>query len=112
MTRAIGLLSLTTVILFASCGDKTSKTTDLDPLFQDFLSAIPKKSLPINLSCGLEDELKSSDDFKKYKSFIPKSAERIFGTIDSESDSYRLVIYDIPEMTFIQFCFRLTIRDK
>jgi hypothetical protein len=93
MTRTIGLLSLTILtLLIAGCGDKANKTSDIDPLFQDFLNGIPKKALPINLNCGLPNELKSSDDFEKYKSFIPKSA-RIFGTVDSGSKSYRLVIY-------------------
>ena len=95
MTKTIGLLSLTVLILLliTGCGDKSSRSTDIDPLFQDFLNEIPKKSLPINLSCGLPNELKSSDDLGKYKSFIPKLADQVFGTIDTSSDSYRLIVY-------------------
>jgi len=69
MTKTIGLLSLIiAALLLVDCGDK-SKTTDIDPLFDGFLNELPKKSLPINLSCGLPNELKSSDDFDKFKSF-------------------------------------------
>lgn len=93
MTRAIGFLSFTAVLLLLSCRDKSNTPTNIDPLFQDFLNELPKKSLPIHLDCGLPNELKSSDGFEKYKALIPKSADQIFGTIDSGSDRYRLILY-------------------
>lgn len=93
MTKTIELLLLTILTLFiVGCGNETNKTSDIDPLFQDFLNEIPKKSLPINLNCGLPNESMPSADSEKYKSFIPQSA-RVFGTVDSGSERYRLVIY-------------------
>jgi hypothetical protein len=94
MTRTIGHLSLTiAILLLTCCHDKSNRPTDIDPLFQDFLNEIPNKSLPINFSCGLPDSAKFLSDFEKYKAFIPKSVDRIFGTIESNSDNYKLIVY-------------------
>ena len=94
MTKTIGHHFLAIAIfLLTGCQDKSSKATEIDPLFQDFLNAIPKKSLPINFSCGLPDGTEFSRDFEKYETFIPKSVDRIFGTIESNSDIYKLIVY-------------------
>lgn len=93
MIRTIRLLLLTIVTFsLGGCGEKT-KPTDIDPIFQDFLNGIPRKSFPINFSCGLPSELKFIGDFQKYRSFIPKSANWIFGTVESRNRSYHLIIY-------------------
>jgi hypothetical protein len=94
MTKAFGHLSLTiAIVVLTSCQDKSNKATEMDPLFQEFLEAIPEKSLPINFSCGLPDGTEFSRDFEKYKTFIPKSVDRIFGTIESNTVNYKLIVY-------------------
>lgn len=99
MIKSVGkLFILIAIPLLISCGqDKVSQVvskTDgaVDTLFEEFLRTIPHQPLPINLSCGL-DETVSSTDFDRFKSYIPKSADRVFGRIDSQSDNFDLILY-------------------
>ncbi|HYF68132.1 MAG TPA: hypothetical protein VD884_08350 [Ohtaekwangia sp.] len=81
--------------ILASCGKySTSETSDDNGnSFTEFLSRIPHQSLPLELSCGLPDQTAFADDLKTFKEFIPKSVDRIFGTIKSNNESYKLVIF-------------------
>src|SRR5882757_2901354 len=93
------LLILIAILLLISCGrDKANVTTDkndtnVDTDFTEFLNAIPYQSLPVELSCGLPNETNSADEFKTFSKFIPKSTDKVFGAIKSNTEDYKLVIY-------------------
>jgi hypothetical protein len=85
---------LSAAILVLSCSpNKSSRPAGSDPIFQEFLKRLPHQSLPTYLKCGLPDQSTSSGDYEKYKSFIPKSVNRLFFKIDSKNDAYKLIIY-------------------
>jgi hypothetical protein len=79
------LLTLVTILILASCvKNKTVETKDeTDITFDEFLKTIPNQSLPLDFDCGLPNGTNSSEDFKSFKDFIPKSTDGIFGTIES-----------------------------
>ena len=81
------------ILPFICCKSKSSKAVEMNPFFQDFLSNVPNRRLPIDLSCGLPDETNFSSEFEKYKSFIPKSVDRIYGTVDGQNDHQNLVMF-------------------
>jgi len=74
--------------------NETEKTDD--NLFNEFISKIPTRGLPINLSCGLpsgpgSDNIQTSD-FETYKEFIPSGQDVIFGAI-GQPDKLKVIIY-------------------
>jgi hypothetical protein len=77
--------------------DKAAKvftTADnVDTLFLEFVDSIRMQSLPLHISCGLEENLVSSTQFEKFKKYIPQSASLVFGHIKSTSDNHKLIIY-------------------
>ncbi len=89
------LLILISTSFLISCGrDGTTETAnETDVNFKEFLNAIPNQSLPLELSCGLPDGTKSAEEFKIFKDFIPKSTDKVFGTIKSNNEDYKLIIY-------------------
>jgi hypothetical protein len=89
------LLTLIAILILASCAkNKTTEAIDnAETNFSEFLDTIPKKSLPIELSCGLQDGTIFTEGFKMFRRFIPASTDRIFGTIESSNEDYRLVIF-------------------
>lgn len=92
MNRAIVFFLLSVIIFVLGCGkEKLPRTTD--PVFQQFLNDIPKQPIPLYLRCGLPDQSAPCSNYKNYKSYIPKSVDRLFGQIDSKNDLYKLIIY-------------------
>lgn len=45
------------------------------------------------MSCGLPNGTLSTQDFDKFKTYIPKSSNEIYGTISSGNDSFHLILY-------------------
>jgi hypothetical protein len=94
MNRKIRFFLLNAIMLvLVCCQNKSNRQAGMDLLFQDFLNDLPHQSLPMYLKCGLPDQSTSCRDYEKYKSFIPKSVDRIFCKIDSKNDAYKLIIY-------------------
>jgi hypothetical protein len=93
------LLALTALLLLTTClpekTDQTSERSDnqVDVGFAAFLNALPNQALAIKISCGLAEGTVSSREFEKYTNYIPKAVDRILGTINSQSEECRLIIY-------------------
>lgn len=85
--------------LLINCGRDKAIATDnsdgVDTVFIEFIDNVRNQTLPLHISCGLTDNLASADEFEKFKNYIPKRMDRVFGKIESQNNKYRLIIYGL-----------------
>jgi hypothetical protein len=76
------IISTLLLISLMSCNSKQTNeaTTTGNNLFNEFISKLPSRGLPINLSCGLPDYI-WLNEFKKYQEFFPANHDAIYGLI-------------------------------
>jgi hypothetical protein len=87
---------------FNSCDRKQHPTTEIstdiqtteieNKLFKEFMDSIPSRQTPIFLSCGLPNGSVWVDQFEKYKEFLPKDFNLIYGSID-KSEKFKCIIF-------------------
>lgn len=78
---------------FIANDNKTRETLDKD--FAAFLNAIPSRSVPLELRCGLPDGTILSQNVKKFERFIPKSTDKVLGSLKTNRDSFKLILFGL-----------------
>gem|GEM_PF-6849132 len=97
------LILLAFILGFSSFGNKQTNsiqenaighvdTTKIEnKLFKEFLDSLQLHELPIHLSCGLPDYV-WTNEFKKYKEFLPKDYDAIYGLI-ARVENFKCIMF-------------------
>jgi hypothetical protein len=112
------ILLLVLIGLLVCCG--TEKTehkrliadNNVDTVFSEFIGSIRKQALPLQITCGLTDNLASLEEFEKFRKYIPKSMDRVFGKFETQDKEYKLVIYGLTGDDIYPFLFSYDTRGQ
>ncbi len=55
------------------------------PTFLEFIANLPPRSLPLRISCGLEETV-SVEEYSRFKNFIPNHCQMIYGRLETNAN--------------------------